>query len=172
MKLKMSVFLTIAVATGFIATPAFASEIDARAVLTSKPDGGDFDYSITLTNSSASPNPIGTFWFAWVPGEDFMPTKPINITAPTGWVEKVTNGGGSDGFAIQFIDTTGPLLAPGSSLSGFGFTSASTSGQLAGDSPFYPGTPATTSFVYNGASFSAFSDQFVVSVRQSPNHHH
>jgi hypothetical protein len=168
MKLKRSVFLTIALATGLVATPAFASGIDASGVLTSKPAGGDFDYSITLTNSNASPNPIGTFWFGWVPGKDFLPTAPFDITAPTGWVEQVTHGGATDGFAIQFIDKTGPLLAPGSSLSGFGFTSADTPAQLAGSSPFYPGTPATTSFVYNGAPFSTFSDQFVVSVESVP----
>ena len=168
MKLKRSVFLAISLSAGLSAPPAIASGIDASAVLTSKPAGGDFDYSITLTNSSASPNPIGTFWFGWVPGADFMPTKPSNITTPTGWVELVTNGGPSDGFGIQFVDKTGPLLAPGSSLSGFGFTSASTPAQLAGDSPFYPDTPATTSFVYNGAHFSNFSDQFVVSVSSVP----
>jgi hypothetical protein len=82
----------------------------------------------------------------------------FNITAPTGWVEKVTHGGSTDGYAIQFVDKTGPLLAPGSSLSDFGFTSADTPAHLAGDSAFYKTFPALTSYVYSGAPFSSGSE--------------
>jgi hypothetical protein len=166
--MKRLVSLVIVMATGLFATAALAGPIDASAVLTSKPDGSNFDYSITLTNSSASTSPIGTFWFAWLPGEDFLPTNPFNITAPTGWTEQVTHTGPGDGFAIQFIAGTGALLAPGSTLSDFGFTSADTPTQLAGNSPFYPGTPATTSFVYAGAPFVQPQEQFVVTVSSVP----
>jgi len=162
--MKRIVFLTSALAAWLFATPVFSSGIDASAVLTSEPDGPNFDYSIKLTNSSSSTDPIGTFWFGWVPGQDFLPTSPLNITTPNGWTEQVTNGGPGDGFAIQFIAGAGFSLDPGTSLTGFGFTSADTPAQLAGNSPFYPTFPATTSFVYNGAPFSSVSEQFVASV--------
>jgi hypothetical protein len=166
--MKRIAFLVIVLAIGLSATPAFASGIDASAVLSSTPDGTGFDYSITLSNSSSSTDPIGTFWFAWVPGKDFLPTNPSDITTPTGWTEKVTHGGTTDGYAIQFVAGAGSALAAGSSLSGFGFKSADTPRELAGNSPFYSTFSATTSFVYNGAPFSADSEQFVASVSSVP----
>ena len=166
--MKRIVILVFALATGLCARPAFSAGIDASGVLTSKADGPNFDYSITLTNSSSSTDPIGTFWFAWVPGKDFLPTNPFDITTPNGWAEKVTHAGAGDGYAIQFVASAGSALAAGSSLTGFGFTSADTPAQLVGSSPFYPTFPATTAFVYNGAPFSSVSEQFVVSVSPVP----
>ena len=84
-------------------------------------------------------------------------------------MEKVTHGGATDGYAIQFVAQSGtPLLAPGSSLSGFGFTSSESPTELAGDSSFYSHPPQTTSFVYSGTPFTNPSDQFVVSVSSVP----
>ena len=53
----------------------------------------------------------GRFWYSWVPGEDFMPVSPTNITSPTGWTEMVTNAGSLDGFAIQWTTSSAPLAA-------------------------------------------------------------
>jgi hypothetical protein len=61
------------------------ASITASAVISSTPTGANFNYNITLTNSASSTSPIGTFWFAWVPGKDFLGTSPISETAPTGW---------------------------------------------------------------------------------------
>jgi hypothetical protein len=166
--MKRFVSVVIALATGLPAASAFAAPIEASAVVTSRPDGANFDYSITLTNSSASTSPIGTFWFAWEPGADFLPSNPFNITTPTGWTEQVTHTGPGDGFAIQFVGGTGALLTPGNSLSGFGFTSAETPTQLAANSPFFPGTLATTSFAYAGEPFVQPQEQFVVQVSSIP----
>jgi hypothetical protein len=166
--MKRKLFLVIALATTLPAIPAMASPIDASAVLTSTPDGSNFNDSITLTNSSSSTDSIGTFWFGWVPGADLLPTSPVNITAPAGWTELVTHAGTGDGFAIQFVAGAGSALAPGNSLSGFGFTSADTPAQLAANSPFFSSIPATTSVVYNGAPLTGDSEQFVVSVATAP----
>ena len=67
-----------------------ADSIIPSAVITSTP-GRDFKYDITLTNSAASNAPIGTFWYAWIPGEDFLATSPISVTPPTGWVDNITH---------------------------------------------------------------------------------
>jgi PEP-CTERM motif len=150
-------------AIGFGTSSACADGISASALLTPAAVGGEFDYTITLTNSSSSTDPIGTFWFAWVPGHDFMPDNPTNILAPAGWNEQITHGASPDGYAIQYVaSSTAFDLAPGSSLSGFGFTSPDSPAILSADTTLIPDTPILTSFVYNGAPFSAVSDSFVV----------
>ncbi len=63
------------------------ASITATGVLTPVADGPNFDYTITLTYSSSSNACIGTFWYAWQPGEDLLHTNPISVTAPTGWTE-------------------------------------------------------------------------------------
>jgi hypothetical protein len=71
-------------------------------------DPTDWKYSITLTDTSATP--IGTFWFAWVPGKDFLDTSPNTITNPAGWTNMITHFGSSDGYAIQWKTSSFFLL--------------------------------------------------------------
>jgi hypothetical protein len=167
--MKRIMFLGIALASGLLAAPTFAANITASGVISSKPDGANFDYTIDLTNSSASTAPIGTFWYAWiaVPFEDFLPTKPISVTAPTGWSAKVTNIGASDGYGIEYTaNSSADAIQPGSSLN-FLFTSADKPAAVNGDSPFYPGTPVGTSVVYQMGAFNTPTDQFVVQAATS-----
>ena len=119
-------FLGIAPAIGLFASPVFAANITASGVISSKPDGSDFDYTIKLTNSSSSNAGIGTFWYAWipVPNEDFLATPPISVTPPTGWSDSVTNSGATDGYGILFTaNSSASYMQPGSSLD-FMFKSA------------------------------------------------
>ncbi len=148
-----------------LASSATAGVIQATGALTSKPDGSNFDDSITLSNSSASTDSIGTFWFAWIPGKDFLPSNPFNLSAPAGWTASVTNLGAGDGFAVQYVASSpSASLAPGSSLSGFSFSTADSPGVLAGNSPFGTTFPVTTSFVYQGAPLVGDSAQFSIPV--------
>jgi hypothetical protein len=138
------------------AVPAatFAAE-SGTAVFTASGSGSIFNYTGVLNNTSTDGSTIGTLWFSWVPGEDFLPTSPTNVTSPTGWQDVITHGGSTDGFAIQWTAMTPAAdLAAGASLTGFGFTSADTPAQLQGNSPFYPGTPVGTAFLYTGEPFS------------------
>lgn len=143
-----------------------AANISAGATMTWAADGPNFDYTITLHNSAASDASIGTFWYAWIPGEDFLPTSPISISSPAGWTAIVTHFPNvpTNGFAIQW--TTGAVNSPNNVAIGgsavFKFTSADTPAQLAGESPFFPGTPVGMSFVYPGAPFSDGGHSFVV----------
>ena len=130
---------------------ALLAGITASGVISSTPDGSNFDYTIDLSNSSSSTASIGTFWYAWIPQpfEDFLATNPVSVSPPAGWTDTITNIGSSDGFAIEFISTgSADNVQPGSSLD-FGFTSADTPASVNGDSVFYPGTPVGTSFVYS-----------------------
>ena len=133
-------------AMGLLTAPASAGSISASGVITAKPDGPNFDYTIALTNTSGAGNDsIETFWFAWVPFKNLLPgTLPSNILTPSGWTE-VTTGGTVGPFGLQW-ETTTAALAPGSSLT-FGFTSNLTPAQIAGNSA---GIPVVSSTVYSG----------------------
>ena len=167
MSRQISVFLLLAALLA--GRSAHASGIDSSATVIGKPDGSAFDYSITLNNSASSSASIGSLWFAWVPGADFLPTNPSNLIAPTGWTATVTNEGPNDGFAIQYVASSpGFDVAPGKSLTGLGFTNTDSPATLAGNSASLPNFPITTSFVYQGAPLVGTSDQFVASVSLAP----
>jgi hypothetical protein len=82
---------------------ALMATINASGVISATAAGANFDYTITLTNASSSTAGIGTFWYAWTPGADFLATRPISVSAPAGWTGSITHSGANDGFAIEFI---------------------------------------------------------------------
>ncbi len=99
-------------------------------------DATHWQYSITLTDTGTTL--LGTFWFAWVPGQDFLATSPIVVVDPTGWSDVITNGGPSDGFAIRWVASWLPTdLQPGDALGGFTFTSTDAPSSVLGDSVFF-----------------------------------
>jgi hypothetical protein len=140
----------------------------ASATIQTTSTGAVNSYALTLTDSASSASPIGTFWFSWVPGEDFMSALPTNITSPAGWTDNITGGGAGDGYAIQWLAGAGAAVSIGTSLSGFGFSSTETSAQLGANSPSHPGTPTLTTFTYSGAPFSDSGTEFVVSQVSTP----
>src|SRR5712692_9275440 len=105
--------------------------------------GGGYNYTITLNNTAASTSPIGTFWYSWIPRQDFLPSTPTSVQPPTGWTDAITHFGALDGYAIEFTASTS-LISPGSSLA-FKFSSPDSPTAIAGKSPFYPTTPVGTS---------------------------
>lgn len=130
-----------------------ASITGASAVITSAPVGANFDYTVDLTDSSGSAA-IGTFWYSWVPGKDFLASSPLSVSPPVGWTHTITHGGATDGYAIQFVASSPAYdVQPGSSMNS-SFESADTPASVDANSPFYPGVPVRTSFVYPGAPLS------------------
>jgi len=140
----------------------------ASATIQTTSTGAVNTYALTLSDSASSASPVGTFWFSWVPGEDFMSVAPTNVTSPTGWTDNITNGGGSDGYAIQWVAGAGAAVLIGTSLSGFGFSSTETPAQLGGNSRFYPATPTLTAFAYSAGPFSDNGTKFLVSQVTTP----
>ncbi len=126
------------------------------------PGSQTFQYQIVLHNTGSTT--IGTFWFSWVPGEDFLPTPPLSVTSPTNWHSTLTGENSvSNGTAIQWVaDAPGAFLQPGSSLDTFVFTSHDTLTQLGGKSPTHSTFPVLTSFVYSGAPLADAGAQFLV----------
>jgi hypothetical protein len=131
-------------AQGYIAS----AQISVQAV-----GDGTYNYTIQLNNDSSSMNPIGTFWFAWVPdvyGYDLLTAMPMNLQTPANWGGYVTGGDSyyyADGYGIQFYANGAPL-APGSSLT-FGFNSTDSPATLNATSPYF-NLPASTSYIYAG----------------------
>ncbi len=125
----------------------------ASATITaSQLDSTHWQYSLTLTDTGSTT--VGTFWFAWIPGQDFLATLPISITDPTGWSHIVTGGTPGDGFAIQWKATSASSdIASGGTLAGFSFESTDTPSEISGNSVFFPSTPVLTSFIYPGTPF-------------------
>jgi hypothetical protein len=120
-----------------------------------------YHYNLNVTDTGTTN--IGTFWFAWVPGEDFLPSVPASESSPSRWGSALTGSGNQvDGTAIQWIATSN-AITPGHSLSGFGFSSADSPSTLAGNSPSHPASPILTTFVYNAGPFSDAGFQLVVS---------
>ena len=121
--------------------------IRASATLTSEQLGANsYQYSLTLTNNGTTP--IGTYWFAWLPFYDLLPSEPTQIGSPTGW-----NGIPAPDYygvaSVQWVNTATPLQ-PGKSLSGFTFDSPDSPSVISGKS-FFAGYPVETSYVYMGA---------------------
>ncbi len=142
---------------------ALLATINASGVISSTPGTGVYNYTIALTNSSSSNSGIGTFWFAWVPGQDFLATNPISVTPPAGWTDQVSHtNGAADGYAIEFTAVnSSDYVQPGGSLD-FSFTSVDTPASVEGNSPFYPTAAVGTSTVYPGVAGSDAGHQFVV----------
>jgi hypothetical protein len=106
-----------------------------------------YNYAMTL-NDTGTTN-IGTFWFAWVPGQDFLDTPPTSASDPTNWSHIFTgSGNGSDGKAIQWVAASGDAITPGNSLSGFDFSTLDSPTKIDGMSASHPSTAVETSFVY------------------------
>lgn len=151
--------LILAAVMAGAASAARASESASATITLQSISGSTYNYELTL-NDTGTTN-IGTFWYAWVPGQDFLPSSPTAESSPSSWTAKVTHGGSSDGYAIQWVASGSGALTPGSSLSGFEFSSPDSPSALDGDSPYYSTMPVQTSVVYSGGPFSDSGAQFV-----------
>ena len=128
-------FLTLLVALGTTSI-AFAQGESATGTVSGVQNGGLYDYTITLNNTSGSVS-IGSFWYAWtpiVPPFFYLPATPSSAGAPAGWAAAV------DGNSIQYT-SSGTPLAPGQSIQ-FTYAATFTPAQLTGN--------AGLSFVYTG----------------------
>ncbi len=159
--------LSLAALALFAARPVLAGTSSA-SVTETQLTPTTFQYSITLNNSAASSAPIGTFWLAWLPGQDFLATTPLSVSSPAGWTDNLFPAGGGNGASIQWLSSSPAASLPvGKSLSGFTFTSTDTPATVFGNSVFYPGTPALTSTIYSGGPFSDAGQVFVASASTS-----
>jgi hypothetical protein len=133
------------------------SERASESIVAQKIAPGDYRYTITLKDTGTKP--IGTFWFAWVPGANFLPSKP-HASAPKGWADDVISGGG---YSIRWVaNSSASALKAGHSMT-FVFTSSAAPAAVFGKSKTHSPTKVTTSFIYSGMPFSDNGYEFSAS---------
>jgi hypothetical protein len=142
-----------------------AAEVAAGVIMYQKVDATTFRYTIDLNNTGSTT--VGTLWYSWVPGEDFLAASPTNVVGPTGWTATITQEFVGDGFGIQWVNTASPL-ASGNTLFGFRFDSTSTPAQLAANSTIHTTFPTGTSFIYAGAPLTDAGFQFTIAPTSTP----
>jgi hypothetical protein len=131
--------------------------------------GGTNTFTMTLQNTSTAGESLEMFWFAWIPGENFLTTTPVSVQAPTGWSDSVMGSTGN-GVSIQFNLSGGTALAAGSTLSGFNFTTIDTLASMATFSTAHPTQLTTESEVgTQPADAGTKSAPFVIAVVPEPN---
>jgi len=130
------VFLKLLIATGATSI-AFAQGELATGQVSGVADGGSFDYTLLLDNTSSSIS-INGFWYSWTPNIPpyfYLPSVPVSATTPVGWNASI------DGNSIEFYANPGVFLAPGQSMN-FQYVAAFTPAQLTGATGY--------SYVYSG----------------------
>lgn len=145
------------------------AQLTASATISAQQVGTDsYLYSLALTNDSSSTVTAGAFWFAWVPGFDFLLSHPTSISSPDGW----TGVDQPDAYGVASVlwGTSSDPISPGQTLTGFSFTTPDDPETILDG--LYTNQnidlPITTSFVYVNPPDKGFYDEIVPTVVASP----
>ncbi len=105
--LKLVAVLAI---SGVIAAPAHASLMATATITATQLNATTYHYAVRLNDTGTTA--VGTFWFSWIPGQDYMAVSPTNVLSPTLWSSMITNTGAGDGYAIQWVAGPGGAMVP------------------------------------------------------------
>ncbi len=120
----MRLVLTLALAAG-TATSVLAQGQLASGTIHSS-GSGPYSYSLSFSNSPSATSPIGSVWYAWVPGSFYLPGVPTSASAPAGWTATISSD------SVQFVASSAANdITAGQSLSGFNYQATFTPAQLA-----------------------------------------
>ncbi len=118
---------------------------------------GPYSYSLSFSDAAAATSPIGSVWYAWVPGSFFLPGTPTSVSAPAGWSATIS------GNSVQYVaSSSANYIAPGASLAGFGYQANFSPAQLAA------APNSGESVAYSAGLFSDGGNTFVVQVVPEP----
>jgi hypothetical protein len=126
-------FLTIAttrILLGCVLALGTATYVHAQGQIASGTIGGSgsgsYVYSLTFSDDASATSPVGSVWYAWVPGQFFLPGTPTSASAPAGWTATIFNN------SVQYVaNSPANDIAAGQSLSGFGYQATFSPAQLA-----------------------------------------
>jgi hypothetical protein len=118
---------------------------------------GPYVYDLTFSDAPGATSPIGSVWYAWVPGSFYLPSTPTSASAPAGWTATIFNN------SIQFV-ASGPAdyIAAGQSLSGFSYQATFSPAQLAA------APNSGRSDAYSAGLFSDAGNIFIVQAAPEP----
>ena len=112
---------------------------------------GPYSYSLTFTDAGGATSPVGSVWYAWVPGAFYLPSSPTSVSAPAGWTATIS------GNSVQYVASSAAnYIQPGQSLSGFGYQATFSPAQLAA------APNSGVSVAYSGGLFSDAGNTFTV----------
>jgi hypothetical protein len=118
---------------------------------------GPYTYDLTFSDAASATSPVGSVWYAWVPGGFFLPGVPTSASAPSGWTANVNNN------SVQFIaSSSANYIMPGHSLSGFSYQAAFSPAQLAA------AANSGESVAYSAGLFSDTGNTFTVQAVPEP----
>jgi hypothetical protein len=119
------IFLALALAAASVGSTWAQGDVPSGTISSS--GSGPYTYNLIFSDATGATGSIGSVWYAWVPGQFFLPGTPTGASAPTGWSATIS------GDSIQFVASSSTFdIAPGSSLSGFSYQATFTPAALAG----------------------------------------
>jgi hypothetical protein len=146
---------------GSVLTVGTVSLVHAQGQIASGTIGnsgsGPYNYSLTFSDAAGATSPIGSVWYAWIPGQFFLPGVPTSASAPAGWTATVSSD------SVQYV-ANAPVdyITAGNSLSGFGYQATFTPAQLAA------APNSGESDAYSAGLFSDGGDIFTVHAVPEP----
>ncbi len=118
---------------------------------------GTYDYTLTFSDAIGATSPIGSVWYAWVPGSFYLPGTPTLASAPNGWTANILNN------SVQYVaDSSADDIQAGQSLSGFSYQATFSPAELAA------APNSGVSVAYSGGLFSDSGDTFTVQAVPEP----
>jgi hypothetical protein len=118
---------------------------------------GPYTFDLTFGNAASATSPIGSIWYAWIPGQFYLPGTPTSASAPAGWTAAIS------GNSVQYIaNSVANYLTAGSSLSGFSYQANFSPAQLAA------APNSGVSVAYSGGLFADTGNTFTVQAVPEP----
>src|ERR1700759_3653812 len=66
-----------------------AAEMASATMTSTQLSATTWQYNIQLNDTGTTD--IGTFWFSWVPGLNFLADSPTSVTSPASWSDTITH---------------------------------------------------------------------------------
>jgi hypothetical protein len=118
------VFLGLMLAAGAAHSVRAQGELGSGTV--SGSGSGPYSYSLSFADGTNASSPIGSVWYAWIPGHFYLPSMPTSASAPAGWTANIFSQ------SIQFFaSSSASYIMAGQSLSGFSYQASFSPSQLA-----------------------------------------
>jgi hypothetical protein len=118
---------------------------------------GPYVYSLIFSDAGGATSPVGSVWYAWTPGQFYLPGVPTSASTPAGWTATITAN------SVKYVaDSSTNDIAAGQSLSGFGYQATFSPTQLAA------ATNSGLAVAYSGGLFSDSGNTFTVQAVPEP----
>lgn len=147
--------LTLFVALGAVSAAFAQGEIASGTI--SSTGSGPYVYDLTFSDGAGATSPIGSVWYAWIPGQFFLPGIPTSASAPAGWTATISANSVQD-----IANSPADYITAGHSLSGFSYDATFTPAQLAA------APNSGESVAYAAGLFSDAGDTFNVQAVPEP----